>query len=137
MQLHQVGNINTGFWIHLGDESWQECLNNKLGVALNALIHGNILIQTQRVKVETDYVVEDITEASNEVFQELGGVDAENIIHELYGHQAEVDGCVAEVHYAIVDKVAEFSHAQWLHLKDDSYVFACACMCKHNTHACV
>lgn len=103
MQLNQVRNIHTSLWIHFGDKSWQESLDNKLGVTLYTFIHGNILIVTQSIKVEVNNVVENVAEAPNEVFQQLRGVDTEHIIHELDGHQTEVDGGVAEVNDTIMD----------------------------------
>ena len=103
MQLDQIRDVHASLHVHLSNERGQEGLDHKLGIPCDTLAQRDILVPPQSIAVQLHHVVEYIAEAANEIFQELRGVDTKDVVHEVDGHDAEVDGGPAEVHNPFVD----------------------------------
>ena len=103
MQLDQIRNVHASLHVHLSNERGQESLYHKLGVPCDTLTQRDILVPPQGIAVQLHHIVEYIAEAANEILQELQGVDTEDVVHEVNGHDAEVDGGPTEVHDPLMD----------------------------------
>ena len=119
MKLHKIWNIHPRLCVHPGDERRQERLDHELAVVDDAVCHGYVLISAHSVAVQPPHVLKYVTEADNEILQQLGGVDSEDIVHVIDGHEAELNGGGAQVHQPLVHQVTKFRHTQRLHLEDD------------------
>ena len=120
MQLHQLLKILPGELVNPSTHARQNGVAHELGIAGNGLSHDDVLLPSSALDVALHHRLKHLGEVLDEEPQDLGVVEAHDVVHEVEHQLAEPHGGETEIYdAAVVDEVAEVGNALVLHVNDD------------------